>query len=80
MAADDCLKLKPCAHCGSEGEFTYTGISYRGFFVTLRCTNRNCGCSFSQWVDGGVPKFDACDTVGAEWLTKRWNRRWKSGG
>lgn len=80
MATDDCLELKPCAHCGCEGEFAYTGISRKGFFITLRCTNRNCGCSFSEWVDGDVPEFDACDTVGAEWLAERWNRRWKSGG
>lgn len=80
MAADDCLELKPCAHCGGEGEFAYTGISHKGFFITLRCTNRNCGCAFSVWVGGDVPEHDARNTVGAERLAKRWNRRWKSGG
>ncbi len=80
MATDDCLELKPCAHCGGEGEFVYSGISWKGFFITLRCTNRNCGCAFSVRVSGDVPEHDACNTIGAEMLTKRWNKRWKSGG
>ena len=68
--------IKPCAHCGyKDVEFTRTGLSQKGQFAVIRCTNRKCGCSFSIWyeVEFYNNKVEEKNLINE--LVRRWNKR-----
>ena len=69
-------RIKPCAHCGCKDvEFSYSGISRNGQFITLKCQNKKCGCSFSVWTYGDYSYVAPEDTYEALTLIERWNKR-----